>query len=148
MDLPTFLSEDVPVCPYSWELCFPKPRGLFFIIPEYCLQSLNRNDPFPPPQMSSATSVSTPLQFTLPDLLANFPWPRNLSEYFCEAKAESSAWTESYHPFDEEGLKGFNLCDFSEPDLSYLSKSYPQRSFIYRSPGLLSVFSSRERQAA
>jgi len=65
--------------------------------------------------MPSTTSAPTsPLQFTLPDLLAKFPWPRNLSEHFCEAKAESSAWTESYHPFDEEGLKGFNLCDFSK----------------------------------
>ncbi|KAF8968469.1 terpenoid synthase [Flammula alnicola] len=44
------------------------------------------------------------LQFTLPDLLAKFPWPRNLSEHYREAKAESSAWTESYHPFDEEDL--------------------------------------------
>lgn len=54
------------------------------------------------------------LTYTLPDLLANFPWPRRLSEHYKEAKAESSAWTESYHLFDEEGLKGFNLCDFSE----------------------------------
>ena len=57
--------------------------------------------------------MSSPvLTFRLPDLLANFPWPRNLSEYYREAKAESSAWTESFHPFDEEGLRGFNLCDF------------------------------------
>ena len=53
------------------------------------------------------------LTYTLPDLLANFPWPRSLSEHYKEAKADSSAWTESYHLFDEEGLKGFNLCDFS-----------------------------------
>ena len=51
--------------------------------------------------------------FRLPDLLANFPWPRNLSEHYREAKAESSAWTESFHFFDEEGLRRFNLCDFS-----------------------------------
>jgi len=62
----------------------------------------------------STTSVPAPeVQFTLPDLLVNFPWPRKLSEHYCEAKAESSAWTESFHPFDEDGLKGFNLCDFS-----------------------------------
>ncbi|KAF8151498.1 terpenoid synthase [Crassisporium funariophilum] len=58
--------------------------------------------------------MSTPvLQFTLPDLLAKFPWPRNLSEHYCEAKTESSEWTESFSPFDEEGLKGYNLCDFN-----------------------------------
>jgi hypothetical protein len=53
------------------------------------------------------------LTFHLPDLLASFPWPRNLSKHYREAKAESSAWTESFHPFDEEDLRGFNLCDFS-----------------------------------
>jgi len=56
---------------------------------------------------------STVLTFRLPDLLANFPWPRNLSEHYREAKAESSAWTESFHPFDEDGIRGFNLCDLS-----------------------------------
>lgn len=53
------------------------------------------------------------LTFHLPDLLIDFPWPRSLSEHYHEAKAESSTWTESFHPFNEDGLKGFNLCDFS-----------------------------------
>lgn len=62
---------------------------------------------------STTSDPVSKVQFTLPDLLLNFPWPRKLSEYYNEAKAESSAWTESFHPFDEDGLKGFNLCDFS-----------------------------------
>ena len=66
-----------------------------------------------PPKTFSSTSLKDMLTYTLPDLLVNFPWPRNLSEHYKEAKAESSTWTESYHLFDEEGLKGFNLCDFS-----------------------------------
>ncbi|KAF8900871.1 isoprenoid synthase domain-containing protein [Gymnopilus junonius] len=53
------------------------------------------------------------LCYTLPDLLAAFPWPRNLSEYYHECKAESTAWTESFKPFDEEGIKRFNKGDFS-----------------------------------
>jgi len=53
------------------------------------------------------------LTFRLPDLLVNFPWSRNLSEHYHETKAESTVWTESFHPFDEEGLRKFNLCDFS-----------------------------------
>ena len=102
-----------------------------------------------PPQISSTmTESTTPLQFTLPDLLAKFPWPRNLSEHFCEAKAESSAWTESFHPFDEDGLKGFNLCDFSKSISPAFQGHISQRSFIFRSPCLLSILPSRERQVA
>jgi len=72
-------------------------------------QQLPRSNPLRRPSI-----ISLPmLTYTLPDLLANFPWPRSLSEHYKEAKADSSAWTESYHLFDEEGLKGFNLCDFS-----------------------------------
>ena len=67
-----------------------------------------------PAPSSTAFAMSSPTPtFRLPDFLVEFPWPRNLSEHYCEAKAESSAWTESFHPFDEEGLRGFNLCDFS-----------------------------------
>ena len=51
--------------------------------------------------------------YRLPDLLVNFPWARKLSEFYKDVKAESSAWTESFHLFDDEGLRGFNLCDFS-----------------------------------
>jgi len=69
--------------------------------------------------MSTGT-VSTPaFTFTLPDIFAKFPLKRNLSEHFKETKAESSAWTQSFHFFDEEGLKGFNRCDFSTSALSY-----------------------------
>lgn len=53
------------------------------------------------------------ITYRLPDILIDFPWSRNLSEFYKESKAESSAWTESFHLFDEEGLKGYNLCDFS-----------------------------------
>lgn len=51
--------------------------------------------------------------FTIPDILAKFPWKRNLSEYYVEMKEESRLWTESYHLFSPEGLRRFNLCDFS-----------------------------------
>ena len=57
--------------------------------------------------------LSPVLTFRFPDLLVNFPWSRNLSEHYHQAKAESTAWTESFHPFDEEGLRKFNRCDFS-----------------------------------
>ncbi|PPQ69928.1 hypothetical protein CVT26_013253 [Gymnopilus dilepis] len=78
------------------------------------------------------------LEFTLPDLLANFPWPRNLSEYYEECKAESSAWTEAFDPFDEEGLKGFNLCDFNL--LASLAYSPRERELIRLGCDLMNIF--------
>jgi len=62
--------------------------------------------------MTNNMTVSE-FKFTLPDILSKFPWKRNLSEFYKETKVESSAWTESYHLFDDEGLEGFNRCDFS-----------------------------------
>ncbi|TFK38579.1 terpenoid synthase [Crucibulum laeve] len=50
-------------------------------------------------------------QFVLPDALASWPWSRQLSDYYEEAKDESAAWTESFRPFDAKGLAKFNVCD-------------------------------------
>ncbi|KAF8900877.1 terpenoid synthase [Gymnopilus junonius] len=55
----------------------------------------------------------TVLQYTLPDLFAAFPCSRNVSEHYEECKDECKAWTESFHPFDEEGMKGFSLANFN-----------------------------------
>ena len=77
----------------------------------YIIESDGQDDD--PPRLTAPNMPSPVLGFRLPDLLADFPWPRNLSEHYHEAKSESSAWTESFHPFDEDGLRRFNLCDFS-----------------------------------
>jgi hypothetical protein len=53
------------------------------------------------------------IQFRIPDLLRNWPWERRLSPYYVDAKRESSAWVESFHPFDQRGQKAFNACDLS-----------------------------------
>jgi len=66
--------------------------------------------------------------FTIPDVLANFPWKRILSECYPWMKAESSAWTESYHLFSAEGLRGFNACDFNL--LGCLTYSLREREII------------------
>jgi hypothetical protein len=86
-----------------------------------------------------------PIMYRLPDLLVKFPWKRNLSEFYKEVKAESSAWTESFHLFDDEGLKGFNLCDFSS--LLHLHNSLSHD--VHASTDLLAslAYSPRERGA-
>ncbi|KAF9530787.1 terpenoid synthase [Crepidotus variabilis] len=78
------------------------------------------------------------LTFTLPDLLARFPWPRNLSEFYTEAKAESSTWTEGFHPFDEDGLEGFNLCDFNL--LAGLAYAPREKEIIRLGCDLMNIF--------
>ncbi len=54
-----------------------------------------------------------PPSYYLPDLLAELPWPRLLSEHYDEVKPESSAWIESFNPFNAKGLRAFRACDFS-----------------------------------
>ncbi|KAF9444722.1 terpenoid synthase [Macrolepiota fuliginosa MF-IS2] len=60
--------------------------------------------------MQSQTEGDT---FTIPLPLARLPWTRQLSEDYAEAKAESSAWIESFKPFEGKSLEAFRSCNFS-----------------------------------
>lgn len=62
---------------------------------------------------NTESTYDLPASYYLPDLLAELPWPRLLSEHYEEVKVESSAWIESYNPFNEKGLQAFRACDFS-----------------------------------
>ncbi|KAG6886195.1 hypothetical protein C0992_004565 [Termitomyces sp. T32_za158] len=47
------------------------------------------------PRQKATLKMTTDLSesaFILPDILANWPWKRNINPYYLEAKAESSAW--------------------------------------------------------
>lgn len=52
-------------------------------------------------------------QYRIPDLLCHWPWANRLSDYYVEAKAESSAWVHSFRPFGVKGQKSFDACDLS-----------------------------------
>ncbi|TFK36533.1 terpenoid synthase [Crucibulum laeve] len=67
-------------------------------------------------------------QYKIPDLLCNWPWPRKLSSHYQEAKAESTAWVESLHPFDADGQRTFNACDLNL--LASLTYSGRDKDFI------------------
>ena len=54
-----------------------------------------------------------PVQYTLPDLLANWPWPERINPYYEEVKEETSAWIQSLNAFDAKARKAFDKCDFS-----------------------------------
>ncbi|KAF5349098.1 hypothetical protein D9756_009518 [Leucocoprinus leucothites] len=58
-------------------------------------------------------SASNTNVVTLPRILTQWPWTRVLSEHYQEAKAGSTAWVESFRPFQGRSLESFRKCDFT-----------------------------------
>ena len=68
--------------------------------------------------------MSSLSQFRLPDLLAQWPWPRTLNQHYQEAKSESGQWLRDFEALDAKSQKTFDLCDFRKSSLfCYLSSS-------------------------
>jgi Delta6-protoilludene synthase len=61
-------------------------------------------------------------QFYLPDPLAQWPWPRNLSEHYTEVKPESDAWLRSFEALDAKSQRSFDLSNFCK--LSFILYVY------------------------
>ncbi|KAJ7290616.1 terpenoid synthase [Mycena rebaudengoi] len=59
------------------------------------------------------TNILGPIEFHLPDMLSNWPWPRNLNQHYAACKQGSAAWLESFHAFSPKAQNAFNLCDFN-----------------------------------
>ena len=60
-------------------------------------------------------------QFYLPDPLAQWPWPRKLSEHYTEVKPESDEWLRSFQALDAKSQRSFDLCNFCEsPFIMYI----------------------------
>jgi hypothetical protein len=53
-------------------------------------------------------------QYHLPDPLAQWPWPRKLSEHFAEVKPEADAWLRSFQALDAKSQRSFDLCNFCQ----------------------------------
>jgi len=53
-------------------------------------------------------------QIHLPDPLAQWPWPRKLSEHYTEVKPESDEWLRSFQALDVKSQRSFDLCNFCE----------------------------------
>jgi hypothetical protein len=63
-------------------------------------------------------------QFRLPDLLAQWPWPRKLNQHYQETKSESDKWLRDFEALDAKSQRSFDLCDFGKYSLfRYLSSS-------------------------
>jgi hypothetical protein len=63
-------------------------------------------------------------QFRLPDLVAQWPWPRKLNQHYQEAKSESGKWLQHFKVLDAKSQRSFNFCDFRKyPLFRYLSSS-------------------------
>ncbi|KAJ3562898.1 hypothetical protein NP233_g9287 [Leucocoprinus birnbaumii] len=85
-----------------------------------------------------APSYDLPSTYHLPDLLAELPWPRLLSEHYEEVRVESDAWIESFNPFNEKGQEAFRACDFSR--LSALTYSPREKAIIRLGADLMDLF--------
>ena len=59
--------------------------------------------------------------FILPNILANYPWPRHLNPHYDVVAPESSKWTESFQAFSPKAQKSFNRCDIGIPVTHTLS---------------------------
>ncbi|KAI9449082.1 isoprenoid synthase domain-containing protein [Lactarius psammicola] len=57
--------------------------------------------------------MSSTSQFSLPDPLAQWPWPRKLNQYYAEVKPESDKWIQSFEALDTKSQRSFDLCNFS-----------------------------------
>jgi hypothetical protein len=53
-------------------------------------------------------------QFSLPDLFAQWPWPRVLNEHYEETKPESDEWLRGFEALDAKSQKTFDRCNFGE----------------------------------
>jgi hypothetical protein len=53
-------------------------------------------------------------QFYLPDLVAQWPWPRVLNQHYAEAKPESDDWLRSFEALDAKSQRSFDRCNFGE----------------------------------
>ncbi|KAH9001765.1 isoprenoid synthase domain-containing protein [Lactarius akahatsu] len=52
-------------------------------------------------------------QFYLPDLAAQWPWPRLLNQHYEEAKPESVEWLRSFEALDAKSQRSFDRCNFA-----------------------------------
>ncbi|EMD35369.1 hypothetical protein CERSUDRAFT_96486 [Gelatoporia subvermispora B] len=51
-------------------------------------------------------------QFHLPDILANWPWPRLVNPHYQKVSVESDAWFRSLHAFGPKAQTAFEACNF------------------------------------
>ncbi|PCH42443.1 hypothetical protein WOLCODRAFT_51150, partial [Wolfiporia cocos MD-104 SS10] len=52
--------------------------------------------------------------FYIPDVVANWPWPRTINPHYEEVKAEADAWLKSFQPFTSASQRAFDNCNFEE----------------------------------
>ena len=60
----------------------------------------------------SISTMSNLPHFSLPDPLAQWPWPRKLNQHYAEIKPESDHWIRSFKALDAESQRSFDLCNF------------------------------------
>jgi hypothetical protein len=67
---------------------------------------------FPLVTLLSLITMSNLPQFSLPDPLAQWPWPRKLNQHYVEVKPESDKWIHGFEALDVKSQRSFDLCNF------------------------------------
>ena len=107
-----------PQSPVWWENIRSITRFWYLnpltFVEECLISTLNRTPPH-------RTNMSSPSQLRLPDLLAQWPWPRKLNQHYQEAKTESDKWLRGFEVLDAKSQRSFDLCDFRQYSFRCLS---------------------------
>ncbi len=74
--------------------------------------------------------MTTLPQFRLPDLLAQWPWPRKLNQHYQEAKSKSDKWLRDFKALDAKSQRSFDFCNFRED--SFLLFAFPVANRIFQ----------------
>ncbi|KAF8649326.1 hypothetical protein AX16_005881 [Volvariella volvacea WC 439] len=87
---------------------------------------------------TSFIPIMPQIAYTLPDILTNWPWQRQLSPYYEEAKKESEKWLRSFRPFKPREQQEFDSCNLSLlACLTYCNRS---RDFVRVGCDLMNFF--------
>ena len=64
-------------------------------------------------------TYSRPTRMFIPNVLASWPWPRQINPNYAVIKKDADAWITSFQAFDPKAQDAYNRCDFSNCFSSY-----------------------------
>ena len=62
----------------------------------------------------SVNRCGPPTRIFIPNVLARWPWPRQINPNYASVKKEADAWMMGFQAFSPKAQDAFNRCNFSE----------------------------------
>jgi len=79
-----------------------------------------------------------PRIISLPETMANWPWPRYINAHYEEVKAQSDAWFKTFKPFTVASQRAFDKCDFGR--LASLAYPFASKEHLRTGCDLMNLF--------